>query len=362
MEVVQVLHMNGGNGETSYAQNSVFQQKVISRSKLIIKEAMTNLYNRKFHEKLVIADFGCSSGPNTLFAVSEIIKIVENICKKMEHESPEYHVFLNDLSSNDFNFIFKSLLPAFEIEMKKHVKGPCFVSGTPGSFYGRLFPSNTLHFAYSSSGIHWLSQVPKAPESNKGNIYMSSSSPPSVLKAYCAQFGKDFSTFLKCRSDEIVGGGRMVLTFMGRRTKDPTSKECCYFWELLAMALNQLVQKGMIDEEKFDSFNIPIYTPSPLEVKYEIEKEGSFSVDTLEIYEQNWNECHIDSGVVKNEGYGVAKLIRAAMEPLIINHFGFANDIIDEIFDRYSKILNYCMAREKIECVYFILSITKKDE
>ncbi|WP_368736150.1 hypothetical protein, partial [Bacillus safensis] len=24
--------------------------------------------------------------------------------------------------------------------------GPCFVAGMPGTFYGRLFPSNTVHF------------------------------------------------------------------------------------------------------------------------------------------------------------------------------------------------------------------------
>ena len=84
-------------------------------------------------------------------------------------------------------------------------------------------------------------QVPRGLESNKGNIYMASSSPPSVLKAYYEQFQTDFSMFLRCRSEELLEGGSMVLTFLGRRSEDPSSKECCYIWELLAVALNDMV-------------------------------------------------------------------------------------------------------------------------
>jgi jasmonate O-methyltransferase len=55
------------------------------------------------------------------------------------------------------------------------------------------------------------------------------------------QFQTDFTLFLKCRSEELVAGGRMVLTILGRRSEDPSSKECCYIWELLAVALNEMV-------------------------------------------------------------------------------------------------------------------------
>ena len=86
-------------------------------------------------------------------------------------------------------------------------------------------------------------QVPEGIENNKSNIYMASTSPPSVLKAYYEQFRRDFSLFLKCRSEELVTGGRMVLTILGRKSEDPSSKECCYIWELLAMALNEMVSE-----------------------------------------------------------------------------------------------------------------------
>lgn len=65
-------------------------------------------------------------------------------------------------------------------------------------------------------------QIPAGLESNarqhlnKGKVYISRSSPRSVLDAYSLQFQNDFSLFIKSRSEELVPGGRMVLSFMGR--------------------------------------------------------------------------------------------------------------------------------------------------
>ncbi|OAY60783.1 S-adenosyl-L-methionine:benzoic acid/salicylic acid carboxyl methyltransferase 2 [Manihot esculenta] len=365
MEVVKVLRMNEGLGETSYAQNSLLQRKVISMTRPITEEAMTNLYCSTFPKTLVIADLGCSSGPNTLFAVSELIKVVDKLCVKLGHQSPEYQVMLNDLPGNDFNTIFRSL-PEFEEQMKKRLKagkGPFYFTGVPGSFYNRLFLSNSLHFVHSSYSLHWLSQVPEGLEDNKGNIYIGSSSPLSVLKAYYRQFQRDFSLFLNCRADELVAGGRMVLTFLGRRSPDPSSKECChYIWELLAMVLNNMVLEGIIEEEKLDSFNIPNYTPSPFEVRSEIEKVGSFSIDRLEVSEVNWdvyhNECNL-SDAYEDGGYNVAMCIRAVAEPLLVGHFGFSESIVEDIFYRFKKVVTDHMAKEKTEFVHVTVAMTK---
>ncbi|KAK2998870.1 hypothetical protein RJ639_022880 [Escallonia herrerae] len=169
---------------------------------------------------------------------------------------------------------------------------------------------------------------------------MASTSPPCVVKAYYDQFQTDFSMFLKYRSQELVTGGRMVLTLLGRRSDDPTSKECCYIWELLAMALSDMVSEGFIEEEKLNSFNIPKYTPCPAELKTEVEKEGSFAIDRLEVSEVNWNAnddklCPSDE--LKDGGYNVAKCMRAVAEPILASHFG--KTIMDEVFRRYREII-----------------------
>nr|UMB49597.1 salicylic acid methyltransferase [Hamamelis vernalis] len=366
MEVANVLHMNGGMGEASYANNSLVQKKVISMTKPIVEEAITDLYHSTLPTSLAIADLGCSSGPNTLLVVSELTDTINKICQKLDHQSPEFQVFLNDLPGNDFNNIFRSLLPSFYEKLSKQMGsglgfGPCFVTAMPGSFYSRLFPSKSLHFVHSSYSLQWLSQVPEGLESNKGNIYMASTSPPSVLKAYYKQFQRDFSLFLKYRSEELVAGGRMVLTTLGRRSEDPSSKECCYIWELLAEALNEMVSEGLIEEEEVNGFNIPQYTPSPEEVKSEVEKQGSFAIDRLVVSEVHWdayeNEiCGLDA--YENGGYNVAKCMRAVAEPLLASHFSEA--IIDDVFCRYKEIIADRMAKERTEFINVVVSLIKR--
>ncbi|KAM7250227.1 hypothetical protein ACFE04_023675 [Oxalis oulophora] len=333
-------------------------------TKHITNEAITNLFSGAFPSKLVMAELGCSSGPNAFMVASELIGMIDKICRNQNKKSPEYQVFLNDLPGNDFNAIFRSL-SNFQENLKStetpHNARLCFFSGVPGSFYGRLFPSDSLHFVHSSYSLMWLSQVPEGVENNKGNIYMASTSPKNVLIAYYKQFQKDFTTFLECRSEELVIGGRMVLTFLGRISSNSADRECCYIWGLLALALNELVDEGMIEEKKLDSFNIPQYTPCLEEVKSEVIKEGSFTINRLEFSKVNWNAS--DKGInpldatFNDDGYSLAKCMRAVAEPLIISHFG--ETIVDEVFIRYRKIVADRMAKEITEFVNVTVSMTK---
>ncbi|KAI3500031.1 hypothetical protein L1887_35846 [Cichorium endivia] len=367
MEVTQVLHMNGGDGDYSYSNNSLVQRMVISMTKPIMEEALTDLYfAMNFPKTLTMADLGCSSGSNTLLVASEFIKILDNIRQKVGHaELPEMQIYLNDLPHNDFNAIFDSL-SKFHKNIATQIASPtslppCYFSGVAGSFYTRLFLSNSIHFFHSSYSLMWLSQVPEFKNTNKGNIYMSRTSPTSVISAYREQFHTDFLMFLQYRAKEMVSGGRMVLTFLGRRSDDPRSKECCYIWELLAMALNDMVSEGLIEEGKMDSFNIPQYTPCAKEISNEVDKEGSFTINRLEISEVNW-DAYADNNPnpLKNSvrGYNVANCMRAVAEPLLVSHFG--ESIIEEVFIRYRNIITDRMSKEKTEFINVTVSMTRK--
>lgn len=72
---------------------------------------------------------------------------------------------------------------------------------------------------------------------------MAKTSHPDVFQVYEKQFHTDFTKFLQMRSQEIVCGGCMVLTFPGRSIVDPTSDDCCILWDLLAQSLLDMVKE-----------------------------------------------------------------------------------------------------------------------
>ncbi|XP_058760091.1 S-adenosyl-L-methionine:benzoic acid/salicylic acid carboxyl methyltransferase 2-like [Vicia villosa] len=345
MDLAQVLHMNGDVEEASYANNSLIQREAISLATSSRVKAIKNLYCSLSPRSLAIADFGCSSGPNTLMVTSEFIKVVEKLCQELNHQSPEYKVFLNDLSGNDFNSIFKSL-DTFKEKLRDEIEteiGPCYFFGVPGSFYGRIFPNQSLHLVHSSYSLHWLSKVPTGVDNNKGNIYLSNTTPSNVFKAYYEQFHLDFSLFLKCRAQELVEGGCMILILI--------SEGSSYGWELLSKAIDDMVIQGIIEEEKLNTFNLPNYFPSPSEVKLEVETEGSFSINQMEVSEVNWHVPEPD--MVES----VVKTTKAILEPLLISHFG--EGVTKEIFEHFRKILTSGISKERAKMINLTITLTK---
>nr|GEX61302.1 jasmonate O-methyltransferase-like [Tanacetum cinerariifolium] len=268
--------MNKGEGETSYAKNSLLQKKIISAGSSMVESAIVKILLEVQPQSMGVADLGGSSGPNSLTVISKIIHLVDTSSRQMGRPVPELRLSLNDLPGNDFNDVFESLHDCFPLR---------------------------VHFVHSSSSLHWLSQVPLGLETrsgthlNKEKLYISKHSSASVVEAYQRQFHEDFSMFLRSRAKEIVTKGRM----------------------------------GLVKKEKIDSFNAPYYAPSPEEVKFEVEKEGSFLVDRVEAFEIEWDGG--DSGVLKDSsGKRVAKTIRAVVEPMLAIHFDLEPVMMDELF------------------------------
>ncbi|GAB4853542.1 hypothetical protein Ancab_017733 [Ancistrocladus abbreviatus] len=366
MEVEKVLHMKAGLGGCSYAHNSLLQRMVFVNARQIREESIKELCCTILPEdSLIMADLGCSSGPNSLLMVSEAIDIINGTCRNLRRSAPKLKVFLNDLIGNDFNAIFK-LLPDFykRLEEEKGSDiGQCLISATPGSFYGKLFPNNFLHFVHSSYSIHFLSKVPNGLVNkkngkplNKGNIYIAKTSPPEVWKAYYAQFKSDFTLFLRSRSKEIRCGGRMMLTFIGSiKGDDPDS-----VYEYIGIILNNMALEGLIDNRKLDMFNLPYYTPTAEEVRMLIDEEGLFSVNKLETFTVDWDAgCPGGSGMkLDSRAKFVADTMRAVAEPILASEFGEA--IMDELFLRFKDLVMGLSATKKMKHFNIVVSMTRK--
>jgi hypothetical protein len=124
-----------------------------------IKEACTALVPKT----MIIADLGCSSGPNTLLFISNDRHHGRQCNKSIDECDPvELQIFLNDLPGNDFNQLFSSLENLKNgaiMEQMGYTPPLYYISGLPKSYYSRLFPRQSVHLFHSACCLHWRSQV-----------------------------------------------------------------------------------------------------------------------------------------------------------------------------------------------------------
>ncbi|KAF7025853.1 hypothetical protein CFC21_038008 [Triticum aestivum] len=316
----QMVHMNQGQGERSYARNSGIQNAQQNRMKLLIERAIIDLCSSTLlPETMVIADLGCSSGPNALALVSVVVEAIHGYCLQFQQPPPELCVFLNDLPDNDFTTVVKSLVTL------RRINDPVVVTGVaPGSFYERLFTSSSVHLVCSSSSLHWLSKAPEVLRRNQIPAYyidehVRREKLPMVLEAYVQQFRKDFKHFLELRAKELVPGGQMVVSIIGRHSDGIAP---FHIWDILAQVLSLMASEGVIDKAKFDSFCVPVYGPSKEDLREIIQEDGSFFIKEFLVHDFL---SDLDSALVTPSW--IANQIRVVYEQIVVQHFG---DVMDE--------------------------------
>ncbi|KAI3735595.1 hypothetical protein L6452_15102 [Arctium lappa] len=328
----QAYPMRGGDGVSSYTNNSSYQKSLSDVAMSFICEAVAEklaVENLACGHPIRIADLGCSIGPNTFIAVENIINSVQIKYQTLTISSPpsDFQVFFNDHASNDFNTLFKTL----------PVNKQYFAAGVPGSFYGRLFPRASIHVIHSSFALHWLSEVPKEVTEkssaawNKGRVHYGGAD-DGVIMAFRQQYVKDMEQFLKARAEEVVSGGLLVVLVPGRPNEVPHS-ECIgnVLFEVLGSCLLAMVKQGKIAEEMVESLNIPIYYASPQELEEIVDRNGSFIIERME------GLPHIAEPETKHAAKRLAMGIRVGVEGIFKGHL--QDKMIDELFESYSKKL-----------------------
>ncbi|KAK3132239.1 hypothetical protein QOZ80_6AG0518030 [Eleusine coracana subsp. coracana] len=335
LQVERDLHMIAGDGETSYGRNSRIQEKAMLMALPVLEKAAIQVYSALHPETMVVADLGCSSGPNTLLFVSNLLNAIAAQHQKLGGSDPlELQFFLNDLPGNDFNMLFWSLDQLKKTTTTSDKSPPYYISGLPGSFYTRIFPRQSVHLFHSSCCLHWLSQVPEGLQSEEGayfnrdNIHITGDAPYIAAKLFQDQFYKDFSLFLKLRHEELVPGGEM----------------------------------GLVDREKLDSFVIPMYQPAVGEVTAIVKRSELFELGHTQLLEVSWDPYdNSDSELGKidsaQSGVNIAKHVRAWMEPMIEYHFGGA--IVDVLFTEFASRVGKHFEKEKTKHMGILVSLKK---
>ncbi|CAG7887717.1 gibberellic acid methyltransferase 1 isoform X1 [Brassica rapa] len=342
-----VLSMQGGDDDVSYAKNSYGPAAALASSKTMLTSAIDSIKLTKGGSSLIkIADLGCAVGDNTFSTVDTVIEALSRKVTvsdgKSDQPEPELEVFFSDLPSNDFNTLFRSLEDKVNSSSHKY-----FAAGVPGSFYGRLFPKGELHVVVTTSALQWLSQVPeKVMEKgsktwNKGRAWIQGAE-GEVVEAYAEQSDKDLVQFLKCRKEEIVEGGVLFMLMGGRpsglvsQVSDHDSRLRHLFTILMDQAWQDLVDEGLIEEEKRDGFNIPVYLRSTEEIASAVDRSGGFRIEKMEVLKiaDPMNAKQQELKDPESYGLAMANSVQAGLKPMVEAYLG--PDLTCKLFKQYA--------------------------
>uniref|UniRef100_J3MCU7 Uncharacterized protein n=1 Tax=Oryza brachyantha TaxID=4533 RepID=J3MCU7_ORYBR len=138
--------------------------------------------------------------------------------------------------------------------------------------------------------------------------------PPYTILCYAYNAMLGMASFVGTQGDECSSGIHERYTCSGQLDHD--------------------VQRGLVEEEKVNSFNLPLYGPSIDEVKAVITCHKLFGINHIELFKSSWDPYddmeHDGMRTSPQSGLNVSKCIRAVFETLLESHFG--KYILDELF------------------------------
>ncbi|CAN6243809.1 unnamed protein product [Urochloa humidicola] len=344
-----VFCMEGGQGASSYLNNSQIQSRTMQSLLHVLKGTLDTLQLPSLPEKfLTAADLGCSCGQNTIDIANVIVQHISEQYGSRGQAAPELCFYFSDLPSNDFNTLFRLLQDSTTTD-DNGSRRRYFAAGVPGSFYGRLFPEKSINIFTCTFSLHWLSQVPREVEDkgsaayNKGKLFVHGA-PEATGMAYKRQFTLDLGSFLHCRAIELRSQGALFIVCVGRpSSSSPTDQGNLgtLHENIFQDSWDDIVREGLMDEEKTDNFNIPLYAPTVEEFREAVDANGSFRINQLDmvIGSAPVVDSPNDPGAV---GCTVANNARSVHGVLVEAHIGRA--LSGEVFRRLQ-----CRAEERAE-------------
>jgi len=341
-----------------YDEHSQSQHAAINMTLPYVEAAVGAVPLPGENEPFVIVDYGCSEGKNSVHVVNAIIDIV-----RRRRQDQLFNVIFNDLPHNNFNRLFEniyrggfkqSLLAADEAG--KNVLA--FASGQP--FHLQVMPARTVHFGYSSSAAHWLTELPKPAIRN--HIYFSGAT-ESEKKKLSEIAAKDWHNFLNLRALEMKSGARLVITMVASLTGSKrdikiddkhksiyarrTGPQETYGAQIMLDLINEIVQQLALEKkispQEAEAVWFPVYPRNLDEVLspiMESELKQKFIVEQAELVQIACPvfEKYLQTGDSENYAKSMTEIARAVMETLLLNQLEKSElakqKIIDEIFDR----------------------------
>ena len=235
-------------GHGAYSHNSQVQAAGLSPGLPLVAHAAETVALAAGPEPIVIVDYGCSEGRNSLGPIATAIKAMRARVDRQR----AICVVHNDLPQNDFTTLFQTLASDPQSYLRENPA--VFPYAVGRSFYEQVVPSESVTLGWTSWSVQWLSCVP-APIPDQLQIAFSRDAAAGT--AYARQAAQDWAGFVSLRERELRSGGRLVVVTMAC----DENGDFGYDAQLAAMygALTELVDEGLVQPKEQQKMAIPTY-------------------------------------------------------------------------------------------------------
>jgi hypothetical protein len=293
----------------SYTASSRLKAAGLLGAIKLFEEAAQAVPLPKPPQPIVIADYGASTGHNSLLPIGAAIAVVR------KRTRPEHSVLVahTDLADNDFSVLFQTAEDDPDSYLKTDAAS--FASAIGRSFYTQILPSNSVNLGWSSWAIQWLSRIP-APVPD--HLQVAYSADDEIKETYAKLAAHDWHEFVAFRGRELCPGGRLVVLTMA--TGDDGEFGYRPLFTSMLAELADLVAQELVTEDEVHRMCIPTVSRRAADFLSPFAPKGRFEgleVEHLEVFDAEdrfWTQYQVDHDA-KAFGAQWAAFARASVFP-----------------------------------------------
>jgi hypothetical protein len=273
----------------TYTVSSRLQAAGLRPAIALVEQAAETVPLPRTSQPIVIADYGASTGHNSLLPISAALPLLRSRTR------PEHSILVvhTDVPDNDFTVLFDTL--AHDPDSYLRADAATFASAVGRSFYNQIIPSDSVHLGWSSWAIQWLS---RAPAPIPDHVWAAYSADEDARAAYGRQAAHDWHEFVAFRGRELCPGGRLVVLTMGLDEHgEPGYRPLL---SALVDTLAELTASGLLTEEEVHRMCVPTVARREVDFLAPFAPSGRFerlSIEHLEVFDAEdrfWAQYKVD--------------------------------------------------------------------
>ncbi|HEY7106782.1 MAG TPA: hypothetical protein VH986_10290 [Acidimicrobiia bacterium] len=242
-----------------YDEHSEYQRAVADTATSLITGSV-HAVPLEPDETFVVADYGASTGANSMAAMRAAIEAV-----RARHADQAVVALHNDLPTNDWNRLFHDLTTSPDSYLT--LAGPPVVPLASGvSFFQPAAPRGSVRLGLSFSAAHWLREQPTVVVPD-GFYFCDATG--DARAALAREADADWTTFLLARAADLAPGARLVVQCIGTAVADDGTASVTAARLLRAMneVAHGMAADGLLDPDAVTRYILPAYARTVAEAR-----------------------------------------------------------------------------------------------